>query len=456
MVSNREERPAPIDDPEPTPDQIPPAPVDQRDRIRSLDVLRGVAVLGILLVNVWAYGLVFPASTSPRYVGANTPLDQAVVFFVWMVAYTKFLPVFSMLFGAGVVLFSERVEARGLKARGLFFSRQLWLLVLGLVHAYLLWNGDILVPYAICGMIVFVLRRKKPRTLVIVGVALILVPLALGQVGGFFVEMAQRDGEAAEAVLASGGELTAGQQQALDAWREQRKTWSPTSGDTQEVIDAMRSSYGVMLEHTVPETLMLHAVLYPLLYNWIIAGLMLIGMALYTTGILSGDRADSFYARAAAVCYAVGLPVVAAAFFIDIAVGDRAAMQVRLVFPMQQLSGSTVALGHVALIVLAARRGWLGFLEPRFAAAGRMAFSNYIAQTLICITIFYGFGFGLFHAMNRLELLGVAVAISALELWWSPWWLARFRFGPLEWLWRSLTYRRLQPLRRGRVADAVA
>ena len=440
--------PTPPEESETTPDQPSPTPMGQGERIRSLDVLRGVAVLGILLVNVWAYGLVFPASTFPNYVGADTPLDQAVALFVWLVAYTKFLPVFSMLFGAGVVLFSERVEARGLKARGPFFSRQFWLLLLGLMHAYLLWNGDILVPYAICGMIVFFFRRKRPRTLIILGTISFLVPILAGLAFGPFMEKAQRVGEAAEAMLASGEALDEEQQKALDTWQQQRKTWGPTKEDIEEVIDSMRSSYGVMLEHTIPETIMLHLALYPFFYNWIIGGLMLLGMALYKTGFMTGDKPDGFYAKTAALCYAVGLPIVVAAFWVASTMGDQSAAQMRLIFPLQQFSGITVAIGHMALIVLAARKGWLGFLEARFAAAGRMAFTNYISQTLICTTIFFGFGFGLFHTMNRLELLGVAVAIWVLQLAWSPWWLARFRFGPLEWAWRSLTYHRLQPLRR--------
>jgi uncharacterized protein len=119
----------------------------------------------------------------------------------------------------------------------------------------------------------------------------------------------------------------------------------------------------------------------------------------------------------------------------------------RVAFPLIQVSGTLVALGHVALVVLATRKGWFGRLEHRLAATGRMAFTNYISQTLLCVTLFYGYGFGLFGTMNRVELFAVAVAIWILQLWWSPLWLRHFRFGPVEWLWRSLTYRRLQPLK---------
>jgi uncharacterized protein len=194
---------------------------------------------------------------------------------------------------------------------------------------------------------------------------------------------------------------------------------------------------------------MMHVALYPAFAGWLIAGMMLIGMALYKTGVLSGERSSGFYVRMLSICYGVGLPLVVVGFLISNSRGSDILVQMRLSFPMNNLSGPAVALGHIAFIVLAVKRGWLARLEPRFAAAGRMAFTNYISQTLICVTVFYGFGFGLFGTMNRLELLALAVAIWILQLWWSPVWLGRFRFGPLEWLWRSLTYGRLQPLRLG-------
>jgi uncharacterized protein len=120
----------------------------------------------------------------------------------------------------------------------------------------------------------------------------------------------------------------------------------------------------------------------------------------------------------------------------------------RLGAQIGNVAGPLVALGHIALVICAWQRSWLGGLETRLAAAGRMAFTNYLTQTFICVTLFYGYGFGLFGALSRLQLIGVMIAIWGLQLWWSPLWLRRFRFGPFEWLWRSLTYRRRQPLRR--------
>jgi len=433
------------------PEQIPtapsPAPVTNAERIRSLDVLRGVAVLGILLVNVWAYALVFPASVNPGYAAFNTALDRAVVFVVWLVAYTKFYPVFSMLFGAGIVLFTERVEARGLPAKNLFYRRQLWLLLIALVHAYLIWTGDILVPYAVCGMIVYLFRRRRPRTQVLLGLILTVVPIILMQIGAGFMAQAQADGLAAEAALEAGEDLDGDQRKALEVWRQQRQGWDPTLEDIEKRNAVMRSGYSEILSHTVLELITLHVAAYPAVVGWFIAGLMLFGMALYKTGVMSGERDTSFYLRMCAIGYGLGLPLVVFAFAYSSAHHGVVGAQMRVAFPLIQVSGTLVALGHVALVVLATRKGWFGRLEHRLAATGRMAFTNYISQTLICVTVFYGYGFGLFGTMNRVELFAVAVAVWILQLWWSPLWLRHFRFGPVEWLWRSLTYRRLQPLK---------
>jgi uncharacterized protein len=436
---------------EPTPDALQPTaePVALAERIRSLDVLRGVAVLGILLVNVWSFGLVFPGSLSPMYLGCSSMVDRVVALVTWLVAYNKLMPIFSMLFGAGILLISERLEARGLRPRNIVFRRQLWLLMFGLVHAYLLWDGDILAPYAVYGMIVFLFRKRTARTLIILGVLSTLLPACLMVAGSGFMAQAQAKGEAAEAAVQAGEPLTQEQRQALDMWREQRVGWMPTAEDIERLEAVRRSGYFRMLQLAIPGVLSLHLVVYPLVVGWLIAGMMLIGMALYKTGALSGARSPAFYRWMVGLGYVLGLPLVVVAFVAGCRSPGDVRTQMLLVSPIVNLSGPVVALGHIGLVVLATRNGWLGRLEARLAAAGRMAFTNYIAQTLICITLFYGFGFGLFGSLCRLELALLAVAIWILQLWWSPRWLEHFRFGPLEWLWRSLTYRHGQPMRRG-------
>ena len=432
---------------EPAPPPHPATPVSGGERLVSLDLLRGFAVLGILLINVWAYALPFPAAMNPRLIGHDQGLEAVVYAFVHMTAYSKMMPIFGMLFGAGLILFTRRVEERAGRSGHRWFARQWWLLVIGMVHGYLLWNGDILVPYAMCGLIVYRLRRSRRRTLVILAVLVTIVPAVGMQVGAHFMDKMRVGALETEMAVAAGDSLGAAEEASLEMWHEQKATWDPTQEDFDELVTVMRGGYVGIIAHGAPELMMMHLFMYPLGFGWNICGFMMIGMALFKTGVLQGERSDAFYLRMALVCYAVGLPAAWGGMrWMDIH-HDSFIDMIRLGFPLVNVTGLVVALGHVALIVLAGRRGWFGPLAARLAATGRMAFTNYLTQTLICTTIFYGSGLGLFGALGRFELLGVVAVVWALQLWWSPLWLGRFRFGPMEWLWRSLSYGSRQPMR---------
>ena len=426
----------------------PDVPVRGGERLGSLDLLRGCAVLGIFMVNVWTFAFPFPAALDPRLVGFASTADRAVHALVVMLFYSKTMPIFAMLFGAGLVLFTTRVEARGGRSGRRWFARQRWLLVIGLAHAYLLWAGDILVPYAVAGLLLYRLRRLRPRVLATLAVAALLLP-KLGMVGlGELTAYVRDTAVAAQAAEAAGEELTRQQEQFLEIWTDTGADWRPDAAQLAADAAVMRGGYGGIFARQARELLMMHFVLYPLLAGWGIAGLMLLGMALFKARVLSGGRGDRFYVVMAAVCYGVGLPATAAALRLwNTAFGDFVTM-IRAGLPLADAAGTAVALGHVAAIVLAWRRGLLAGLQRRLAAAGRMAFTNYLAQTLVGVAVFYGYGLGQFARWNRVEQLLLVLAVWALQLAWSPWWLARFRYGPAEWAWRSLTYGRRQPLRR--------
>ncbi|MFO7609272.1 MAG: DUF418 domain-containing protein [Candidatus Krumholzibacteriia bacterium] len=432
------------------PSPLPPdAPVFAAERIRSLDVLRGVAVLGILMVNVWTFAMPFPAAMNPELPGYDQGADRAAWWLVGLVFYSKMMPVFSMLFGAGIILFTSRVEARGGRSGRRWFARQGWLWVIGLMHAYLLWNGDILVPYAVVGLILYRLRRLRPRTLVVLAVVAMLLPKA-GMYGlGEFLGMVRDTAVEAQALQEAGQEPTGQQVQFLEIWQASSGEWSPEAAKLEEIAAVMRGGYGGIFRRAGSELLMMHLVFYPLAGSWGIAGLMLLGMALHKTGMLTAARSDRCYARLAVIGYGVGLPGTwwglreLGAHFDDIARVLQGG------FILTETFGTVVALGHIGLVMLAVRRGWLLRLQERLAAAGRMAFTNYLAQTVIGVLLFYGYGLGLFGRVGRAEQLLVVLGVWLLQLWWSPRWLARYRFGPAEWLWRSLTYGRRQGLRRG-------
>ena len=399
------------------------APVRAGERIAAIDVLRGFAVLGILAMNVQSYSMIESAYLNPA---ANDRLSGAG-FPAWLLTHiffdTKFMSIFSMLFGAGMALMSERAASRGASATGVHYRRQFWLLVLGLAHAHLIWYGDILVPYALCGFLLYSLRNLKPRKLIVAGFAMTAVtPL-------FFLFTASTipywPPEAS-------GPMQAG--------------WAPAAAEVEAEIAVYRSGWLGQMSERVPDALELETSVFLLIFLWRSGGLMLVGMGLFKLGVLSARRSPAFYRRLATLGLGLGLPIVVAGVIFN--------TRHDFAFEHSMFQGSVfnyvgslgVFLGYLALVMLAVQSGWLPGLQRRLQAAGRMAFTNYISQSVICTLIFYGHGLGLFERVDRLGQLGIVVAIWILQLLWSPWWLARFRFGPLEWLWRSLTYMKFQPM----------
>ena len=397
-------------------------PTGAGGRIASLDVLRGFALLGILVMNIQLFSMPSAAYQNPAAFGDLTGINLGVWTFSHVFFSQKFLTLFSMLFGAGVCLFADRIEARGGRPAKWHYRRMGWLLAFGLAHAYLLWAGDILVTYAICGCLVYLLRRRGPRTLVVAGVASLLVTSLL--------------------LVLAGSALTV-PEVPEEAISEIRRGWTPDASELDAEIAAYRGGWSEQQPVRAAEAFGIHVGLLPFFAVWFCAGLMLIGMALYRWGILSAARDDRFYARLAAAGLLAGLPLVAFGVWWNFA-GDWAWQRSMFFGSLFNTWGCIpVALGYLGLVMLAVRRGFLPGLQARLAAVGRMAFTNYLLQTVLCTTIFYGHGLGLFASAERYQQLLIVFAVWALQLWLSPIWMRRYSYGPLEWLWRTLTYGRL-------------
>lgn len=399
------------------------APVRAGERIAAIDVLRGFAVLGILAMNVQSYSMITAAYLNPV---ANDKLAGSGVW-VWFVGHVffdmKFMSIFSTLFGAGMALMSERAAARGVVTTGVHYRRQFWLLVLGLAHAHLIWYGDILVPYALCGFLLYSLRNLRPSRLLVGGFAMTAVTPVLFLLIAATIPNMPADGRAA---LAAG--------------------WTPPAAEVEVEIATYQSGWLTQLPARSVAALELETFVFLMVFLWRSGGLMLVGMGLYKLGVLSSRSSPAFYRRMASLGFALGLPVVLLGVLYNTR-HDFAFEHSMFQGQMFNYVGSIgVFLGYVGLVMLAVRNGWLPALQRRLQAAGRMAFTNYISQSVICTLIFYGHGFGLYEQVSRLGQAGIVVAIWALQLAWSPWWLERYRFGPLEWLWRSLTYMRFQPM----------
>ena len=400
-------------------------PTTSSERIASIDTLRGFALLGILVMNIQSFGMIGAAYMNPTATGPLSGLDYWVWWLSHLLADMKFMSIFSALFGAGIVLMWERASASGRKSTGLHYRRMLWLLLFGLAHAHLLWYGDILVPYAICGMIIYWLCGLKPRWLIPIGIILFAVASGLMILSGL----------------------------SMPHWGEQqiaefRADWNPSTEDIEEELATYRGSWLEQLPDRSFNALMMETFLFGFLFFWRIGGLMLFGMALFKLKFFSASWSARSYIVGATIGLLIGLSLIQYGVYRNEASGWALEYSFFLGGQFNYWGSVFVAFAWSNLIMLICKLEVLDWLRMALAAVGQMALTNYLAHTIICTTLFYGHGLGWFGYLSRGSLLIVVVTIWLLQLWLSPIWLKHFRFGPFEWLWRSLTYWKLQPMRR--------
>ncbi len=400
-----------------------PGPVTAAGRIESLDVLRGFALLGILVMNIQSFAMPAAAYMNPTAYGDLGGANYQVWYWGHLLVDRKFMAMFSMLFGAGIVLMSRRREAAGGTAAGLHYRRMGVLAVIGLLHAYLLWEGDILFLYAICGMIVYPMRRLPAPALVVLGVAVISV----ASLFFLLIGLSMRFWPAEDIV-----EFTA--------------DWAPTAEQVeQETAEATGGWLSEFLRRA-PIALSFQTVVLLTWGLWRAGGLMLVGMALARWGVLYGRSAWWVYALMVLVGFTIGLPV------IRFGVGQQFAHAWATDYGMflgsqyNYWASLPASLGWIGLVMLVMKTPLLAILTRPLAAVGRMALSNYLFHSLVATMIFYGHGFGLFGQVERTGQIQIVAAIWLVQLVMSPLWLHWFRFGPAEWLWRSLSYGKWQPM----------
>ena len=427
-------------------------PIRQTQRLPSIDVLRGVALLGILAMNVMTFAMPMAAYSNPTVFTDHSGSNRVTYWIVHTVFDMKMMGLFSMLFGAGVVIWSRKADSprEARRLRWLWLRRMWWLLVIGMIHAWLIWEGDILVSYAVCGLLVLWWLRRLPARWMLVAA------------GGFFVVHLLLAGAMAHNTwfLFSASDAAAGQrEQALEMGRltaEQladqqemmRGFLAPTETETAEELDRMLGSWTEVFRGRAEFSFMMQVMFLPLFVFWRSSAMMLLGAALTKMGILTGEQPAKVYARLALVGYGVGLPMVLGGLAFNDAHGFEVASYA---FPGQwfNLVGAVpLMLGHAGLVLWIVRRGVLQGLASALARVGQMAFTNYLMQSVLCSLIFYGWGLGFAGEFGRLGQELIVVGIWAVEILWSVAWLGKFRFGPAEWLWRSLTYWELQPMRR--------
>lgn len=428
-----------------------PGPFSPEQRIAVLDILRGIGLLGILVLNIYEFASPTPMPDVPiglpkaALTGWHTALDQAIFWCSWLFAEGKMRSLFSILFGAGVVLLTERFEGddRSKRATAIFYRRNLWLLVIGICHGFLIWNGDILVDYALLAMtVLYFIRHLRPRTLVVIGLFLWVVVGTWGTLRAFGVADALRADDALRVARAAGSAASSEQRVMIaNAVREEQTTAAHIQEDIQVHHDNYWTGWKVRVDEEIGLLLLKANGLFP---GYL--GAMIFGMGLYKTGFLTNRRPVREYVTWLFVGYAIALPMIAMGLWRFQQTGFTPAAQARWLLEPYCLEVAAGTIGNLSLLLLLLRsKFWQWALSP-IGNVGRTAISNYIFTSLVCKWVFSWGPWKLYGRLEYFQWYCVVAAVWTLNLTLSSLWLRFFAFGPLEWLWRSLTYGEPQPL----------
>jgi uncharacterized protein len=430
-------------------------PVAQQERIAILDSLRGIAILGILLMNMPAFSLA-GMGHDPSVLN-----EKGINFYTWYLV--EWLPngtqraLFSMLFGAGIILFIKGKEKRltGMQPAEYFVRRQLWLMVFSLFDVYvLLWFGDILFDYACFGLIMFAFRNLSPKALLIGAGVCFFFMLARENRDLYKDKRVIKKGEMVASIDTTKQKLTLLQKDELNAMQEFKDRSKPENKlkRAEKMIEKVtRSGYATLYEERTDHYINT-IVQYVYFSAWDVLLFMFIGMAFYKMGILTGAAPTRLYLAMCIIGLAVGLttsyfriqPIIKSNF-------NWYEYTRNAPFHFFEFSRTFRALGLFGLIMLMYKSGVFKWLFSLLRPVGQMAFTNYLSQSLICAIFFYGFK--MFGQLERFEIYIVVAAIWLFQIILSNIWMRFYLFGPFEWLWRSLTYWKQQPMRKEAVRD---
>ncbi len=411
----------------------PVLPTKPEKRIEIVDIWRGFAILGILVVNMELFS--HAIQTVSYGIETTNPIDQIARWLIAFFGEGKFYSTFALLFGLGFAIQQQRIEARGGRFFPLYLRRLAILLAFGLIHAYLLWAGDILILYSVLGLILLLFfRNRRPRTLLIWFFILLAVPLLLnGALWG---------------VVSFGRQTPEGAQMVAQILQEQETGLRAAAAAADEVYAS-----GTFLEITrqrVADMNYLYSV-YPFMgFNV---------LAMFVLGLYAGKRRlhallpDQPDRLRRILTWGLALGITGNLLYVIF--GEWSSRIIPSGFLMISITAQTIGAPALAVAYMAG----LALLAPRFpslsrlAPVGRMALTNYLLQSVICVTLFYGTGFGLYGQLGQAAGLLLTLGIFLLQIPFSSWWLTRYRFGPMEWLWRTLTYRQRQPMQRPSLAS---
>jgi uncharacterized protein len=405
-------------------------PTQPSKRIQTIDILRGFAIFGILLVNMELFNRSFVTVAA----GIGEPvalLDRFARGLITFLAEGKFYSTFAFLFGLGMAILHHRVEERGGRFVPLYLRRMLVLLVIGLVHAYLFWVGDILILYALLGVVLLLLfRNRRPKTLLIWIFIFLLAPLLLNG--------------ALLALVEFGKMAPDGEQMMAEIFDQQALSLQTRADEANAVYAA--GSFAEVTGQRIRDMSFVYSTWPFMAFNV---------LAMFVLGLYAGKRrilydiADNRPLIGKVLLSGLVIGVIGNLVYVIL--GSSTSRMVPSPELLLALAGQTFGAPAFSLFYMAGltlllqNPAWQKRLAP-LSYVGRMALTNYLLQTVICTTLFYGYGFGLYGRVGPATGLLLAVTIYAIQIPLSAWWLKRYRFGPAEWLWRSLTYGRRQPM----------
>jgi uncharacterized protein len=429
-------------------------PLIQSERVQIIDALRGIALLGILLMNIPYFSLPFLTANDLRvrneYSGIN--------YYTWWTVSGFFegtmRAMFSMLFGAGSILLVTRLEKKhtGAYPADIYYRRLIWLLIFGLINAFIfLWVGDILYSYAICGLFLFPFRKMAPKYLFLIGIALMLMMNLKNTLMLYEGKSNREKGEYAVALEKKKQKLTTeqkGDKEKYEARVERLKPEAMKKEAAKETAE-FRKGYFSLMAHLKPINVEIQSSVFYNNYFYDVLAFFFFGMALFKLGVLTGQRSTPFYLIMSVIGYAVGLTLSYLILRASVDVKfDKSYLADRLLFDFYDEKRLFLSLGHVGLIMVVYKLKIMNWLFGMLSSVGQMAFSNYLMQSIICTLIYNGYGLRWFDAMERYQIYFVVAGIWIFQIIFSNIWLKYYRFGPFEWLWRSLTYWKLQPFSR--------
>ena len=411
-------------------------------RIESIEVLRGFALLGILIMNISSFAMPSMAYFSPVEYDIN-PLNHIIYSITHIIADQKFMAIFSMLFGASTILFINSVKKREKNPLLLFYSRNFWLLILGWIHSTYLWYGDILFIYALCAFLLFFFKNITPKKQFILGCLIYLIP-TFSNYAGYEYVIDDLDQAEKDVII---------------------QHWNPSNDVLQQEIDAYRGSYKEQVQYRAQmwssseynEGSSIGGIGAGIIGLSLILdlfcrsfGMMLIGMACFSWGVFSNTLTKSFYKKLVIYGFGIGLPLSMIGLFYTYQFDwDWKYIQFLGRSP-NNIATPLIAFGYIGIIMLWIRKGSFINLQEKLRTIGKTALTAYLIQTVISTFIFYGIGLSLFGYVNRAYQLVIMFLIWYVLLKLCPMWVRKYHYGPVEWIWRMLTHMKLIPLLRQR------